>query len=98
MATILKTPADWQSVLLHRNAAKATWDDPAAALDAAVAAGAFDGLKRCVHELGPTGTIAAIAASGLRGRGGAGFPTGEKWRLAARTESSVRYVVARWTA
>src|SRR6185436_17825596 len=32
--------------------------------------------------------------SGLRGRGGGGFPTGEKWRLALRTEAAQRYVVA----
>jgi NADH:ubiquinone oxidoreductase subunit F (NADH-binding) len=94
MATMLKTPASWPSLLLDRKAAARTWDDPAAELDAAVEAGAFEGLKRCVHELGPTGTIATIAASGLRGRGGGGFPTGEKWRLAARTESAARYVVA----
>jgi NADH:ubiquinone oxidoreductase subunit F (NADH-binding) len=94
MATMLKTPASWPSVLLDRKAAARPWDDPAAALDAAVEGGAFDGLKHAVHELGPTGTIAAVAASGLRGRGGAGFPTGEKWRLAARTEAPARYVVA----
>ena len=97
MATILRTPAAWPSLLLGARAgtaARKAKDDPAAALDAAVAAGAFEGLKRCVHELGPTGTIATIAAAGLRGRGGAGFPTGEKWRLAARTEAPLRYVVA----
>jgi NADH:ubiquinone oxidoreductase subunit F (NADH-binding) len=94
MATILKTPAAWPSVLIDRKAAGRAFDDPAAELDAAVARGAFEGLKRSVHELGPSGTIATIAASGLRGRGGAGFPTGEKWRLAARTEAPGRYVVA----
>ena len=35
-----------------------------------------------------------VAASGLRGRGGAGFPTGDKWRSAAETEAPRRYVVA----
>jgi NADH:ubiquinone oxidoreductase subunit F (NADH-binding) len=94
MTTILRTPKDWPSILLPADRPAPSWDDPAAALDAAVEAGAFDGLRRCVHELGPTGTIATIAASGLRGRGGAGFPTGEKWRLAIRTEAPKRYVVA----
>ena len=69
MATILKTPSAWPQILLDRKAAAQSWDDPAAALDAAVERGAFEGLKRCVHELGPAGTIATIAASGLRGRG-----------------------------
>jgi NADH:ubiquinone oxidoreductase subunit F (NADH-binding) len=95
MTAILRTPASWPSLLLNADAATGkAWGDPAAELDAAVTAGAFEGLKRCVHELGPTGTIATIAAAGLRGRGGAGFPTGEKWRLAARTEAPARYVVA----
>jgi NADH:ubiquinone oxidoreductase subunit F (NADH-binding) len=96
MTAILKTPRSWPRVLFARPAtdAAALRKDPSAALDVAVAAGAFDGLKRAVHDLGPTGTIATIAAAGLRGRGGAGFPTGEKWRTCAGTDAARRYVVA----
>jgi NADH:ubiquinone oxidoreductase subunit F (NADH-binding) len=96
MTTILKTPRAWPLVLFARPAtdAAALRADPSAALDVAVAAGAFDGLKRAVHDLGPTGTIATIAAAGLRGRGGAGFPTGDKWRTCAGTDAARRYVVA----
>ncbi len=98
MTTILRTPAEWPSVLLARaeqlRAHPAmSFADPAAALDAAVAVGAFDGLRRAVRDLGPGGTIATVAASGLRGRGGAGFPTGEKWRTAVEMQAPRRYVV-----
>ncbi|MGP1674796.1 MAG: NADH-ubiquinone oxidoreductase-F iron-sulfur binding region domain-containing protein [Candidatus Limnocylindrales bacterium] len=89
MATLLRTPASWPKILLAHAGAKDPTD-----LDAAVASGAFDGLRRVVRDLGATGTIAAIAASGLRGRGGAGFATGDKWRAAATTEADRRYVVA----
>jgi NADH:ubiquinone oxidoreductase subunit F (NADH-binding) len=89
MAQLLKTPAGWPTILLER--ARAT--DPTD-LDAAVRASAFEGLRRSVRDLGPTGTIATIRASGLRGLGGSGFPTGEKWRTAASTEAPRRYVVA----
>jgi NADH-quinone oxidoreductase subunit F len=44
-------------------------------------------------EQPPEAIIEAITASGLRGRGGAGFPTGEKWRLVARTAAQERYVI-----
>jgi NADH:ubiquinone oxidoreductase subunit F (NADH-binding) len=63
-------------------------------LAAAVAAGAFDALRTVVGDLGPTGTVATIAASGLRGRGGAGFPAGTKWRAVASADDPARYVVA----
>jgi NADH:ubiquinone oxidoreductase subunit F (NADH-binding) len=89
MTSILKTPAAWPRLLLGT----ADERDPGD-LDAAVAAGTFEGLKHAVRDLGPTGTIATVAASGLRGRGGAGFATGEKWRIAATTEARRRYAVA----
>lgn len=89
MVTLLKTPAKWPRILLARSAEKDPTD-----LDAAVAAGAFDGLRRAIRDLGGAATIATIAASGLRGRGGAGYPTGDKWRTAADTEADRRYVVA----
>ena len=85
----LTTPAEWPTILLGRADAADPTD-----LDAATRAGAFDGLRTAIRDLGPTGVIATIAASGLRGRGGAGFPTGEKWRAAASTEAPRRYVVA----
>ncbi len=95
MTAILRTPAGWPAIVLARAAADgAAAGTDEGAFDAAVAAGAFEGLKRAVLELGPTGTIAAVASSGLRGRGGAGFPTGDKWRAAATTDAPRRYVVA----
>jgi NADH:ubiquinone oxidoreductase subunit F (NADH-binding) len=80
--TILRTRRSWPAVLLPRGSA-----DPLD-LEAARAAGAFSGLQRAIHDLGSAGTIAEVAASGLRGRGGAGFPTAEKWRAAASTGSA----------
>ncbi|MFN8629369.1 MAG: NADH-ubiquinone oxidoreductase-F iron-sulfur binding region domain-containing protein [Chloroflexota bacterium] len=90
MTTFLTTPSAWPSVLLGR--AKAIAADPFS-LDAAVRAGAFEGLKAAVQH-GPTGTIAEVASSGLRGRGGAGFPAADKWRTAANTAADQRYVIA----
>jgi NADH:ubiquinone oxidoreductase subunit F (NADH-binding) len=89
MTTILRTPKGWPSILLARAGTKDPTD-----LDTAVKEGAFGGLRKAVHDLGPTGVIATLAASGLRGRGGAGFPTADKWRAAATTDSPRRYVVA----
>jgi NADH-quinone oxidoreductase subunit F len=88
-AQLLKTPKGWPSILLARAGAVDPTD-----LDAAVTTDAFVGLRSAIRDLGPTGTIAAIAASGLRGRGGAGYPAADKWRIAATTEAPHRYVVA----
>ena len=89
MAERLKTPPAWPRILLERAEAADPTD-----LDAAARAGAFEGLRRSIRDLGPTATIATIGAGGLRGRGGSGFPTARKWRTAAGTEAPRRYVVA----
>jgi NADH:ubiquinone oxidoreductase subunit F (NADH-binding) len=89
MVELLTTPKDWPVILLGRAGVADPTD-----LDEATRAGAFDGLRRAIRDHGATGTIATIAASGLRGRGGAGYPTAEKWRTAATTEAPRRYVVA----
>ena len=57
------------------------------------ATGGYGGLKRAIEKLGAEGTVNEIAAAGLRGRGGGGYPTADKWR-AARAAEGERKVVA----
>ncbi len=54
--------------------------------------GGYRGLARAL-SLGPAATIEEVVRSGLRGRGGAGFPTGIKWRTVADTGADRRYIV-----
>jgi len=56
---------------------------------------AFDGYKalaRCLTELKPEEVIDIVKRSGLRGRGGAGFPTGLKWEFTAKAQGDMKYV------
>jgi formate dehydrogenase iron-sulfur subunit len=54
--------------------------------------GGLAGLRRAL-ELGPEGILAEVKESGLRGRGGAGFPTGIKWETVARAKADRKYIV-----
>ena len=54
--------------------------------------GGLEGLRKA-RSLGPSATIAAIIRSGLRVRGGAGFPTGVKWKSAADAKGDRKYIV-----
>ena len=61
-------------------------------LDDYRAAGGFNGLERAM-ALGAAASVEEVIASGLRGRGGAGYPTGVKWRTVMGAEAQQKYVV-----
>jgi NADH-quinone oxidoreductase subunit F/NADP-reducing hydrogenase subunit HndC len=50
-------------------------------------------LAKALTEMTPEDIISTIKASGLRGRGGAGFPTGMKWELTRKADGDVKYIV-----
>ena len=62
-------------------------------LDEYRAVGGYTALQRVVGEMTPDEVIDVITASGLRGRGGAGFSTGTKWRFTRAVEADQRYVI-----
>ncbi len=65
--------------------------EPVPSLAAYLAAGGGKGLA-AARALGPAATIDEVTAAGIRGRGGAGFPTGVKWRTVAANCSDARAV------
>ena len=66
--------------------------DPGA-LDSALAVGAFRAASRAVGSMTPEEVCNEVLASGLRGRGGAGFPTGQKWNIARQTPRAQKYLI-----
>src|SRR5262249_56388284 len=61
-------------------------------LDAYRALGGYKGLERAL-SLTPAGIVDEVAKSGLRGRGGAGFPTGIKWKTVLDAPAEQKYIV-----
>ena len=62
-------------------------------IEDALAVGAYSAFETAMFEMTPESIIDTISESGLRGRGGAGFPTGRKWSQVARQKEATRYVV-----
>ncbi len=55
--------------------------------------GGFEAFKQCLTELTPEQIIDIIKKSGLRGRGGAGFPTGQKWEFVRQASGTLKYII-----
>ncbi len=53
----------------------------------------YQALAKVLTEMKPEEVVSEVLRSGLRGRGGAGFPTGLKWKFARQTESDVKYIL-----
>lgn len=53
----------------------------------------FRGMARVLKEMTPVEVVSEIAKSEIRGRGGAGFPTGQKWKMVAENKSEIKYVI-----
>ena len=62
-------------------------------LDSALAAGAFAAAVRALTAMTREEVCDTVTASGLRGRGGAGFPTGQKWKIALTTPRAQKYLI-----
>lgn len=84
-----KTP-DRQKRIVLRNCGEI---DPDSLDDYLERAGGYQAARRALFELTPEQVVAEMKASGLRGRGGAGFPTWMKWQLTRAQPAEQRYVI-----
>ncbi len=53
----------------------------------------FKAIAKCLKEYSPDQIIEKVQNSGLKGRGGAGFPTGEKWKVLKEQNSDIKYII-----
>ncbi len=58
-----------------------------------IATGGYDALRKVLLQMTPEGVISEIKKSGLRGRGGAGFPTGVKWEFCRNSPGKQKYMI-----
>jgi NADH:ubiquinone oxidoreductase subunit F (NADH-binding)/(2Fe-2S) ferredoxin/NAD-dependent dihydropyrimidine dehydrogenase PreA subunit len=62
-------------------------------IDDYLAVGGYEALKKVLFEMTPEKVIENINISGLRGRGGAGFPTGRKWEICSKASGEEKYII-----
>jgi NADH:ubiquinone oxidoreductase subunit F (NADH-binding)/(2Fe-2S) ferredoxin/ferredoxin len=62
-------------------------------IDEYLARGGYEAARKALTTMTPDAVVEEVLAAGLRGRGGAGFPTGAKWRFARSSPGDVKYVI-----
>ena len=58
-----------------------------------ISLGGYAALSKALSEMSPEDVIEEVTKAGLRGRGGAGFPTGQKWRITRNAPGDVKYII-----
>ncbi len=84
----MSVPRDYRPLLLRNQG-----NEKARHLDYYLAHGGYTALKKALFEMTPKDVIQEVMASNLRGRGGAGFPTGLKWSFVPKDTDKPKYVV-----
>ena len=79
----------WQKKIILRNCGIIAPDD----IEEYIAVGGYFPLYKVLHKMTPGAVVAEVKTSKLRGRGGAGFPTGQKWELMARVKADQKYII-----
>ncbi len=79
----------WETRIALRNAGNIDPKD----IHQYVATGGYQALHQALTGMTPAETLEQVALSGLRGRGGAAFPTGTKWRFLAGSNAPVKYIL-----
>ena len=62
-------------------------------IDSYIGRGGYEATKKVLTTMTPQEIVDLIKASGLRGRGGAGFPTGQKWDMAIKAPGPIKYLI-----
>ncbi len=63
-------------------------------IDDYIELGGYSALGKALTDMKPADVVDAVIASGLRGRGGGGFPTGIKWRICGNAPGDIKYIIA----
>ena len=80
---------DYQTRIVLRNCGVI---DPES-IDEYISRGGYEALQKVIKDMSPVDVIDEIKESGLRGRGGAGFPTGLKWQFAYNNSADKKYII-----
>ena len=62
-------------------------------IDEYIAFDGYEALGKALTKMTPEAILAEVSASGLRGRGGGGFPTGQKWEVCAKDKRTPKYII-----
>jgi NADH:ubiquinone oxidoreductase subunit F (NADH-binding)/(2Fe-2S) ferredoxin/Pyruvate/2-oxoacid:ferredoxin oxidoreductase delta subunit len=88
---------DWHDIDFYRQQVRIALRDVGIVhperIDEYIERGGYEAARLVLHEKTPEWVIEEVSASGIRGRGGAGFPTGTKWKFAHESPGEVKYLI-----